>query len=122
MKVIQNPEVLAPHLRNYYSAVKGARLLGKHKISFHMNEPYFRNDVSLGRMWIIPRHFYDPDGLLAPVDLSSLTSLTMPIQLLDYFTIDVASGGSVDLSSLAAIPGLVCSLALLATRTSAPWP
>jgi len=73
MKVIQNPRVLAPHLRNYFAAVKGVRQEGPYRITFVCDEPYFRNDMVLGGyLWILPRHFYDPDGLMAPVEISSL--------------------------------------------------
>ena len=72
MKAIQNPKVLAPHLRNYFAAVKDAKLEGKYRISFQMKEPYFRNDVSLGRLEVLPKHFYDPDGLMDPVDVADL--------------------------------------------------
>lgn len=72
MKVIMNPQVLAPHLRNYYEAVKDVRLDGDYRITFLCSEPYFRNDMMLGGFEILPRHFYDPEGLMAPVPLSSL--------------------------------------------------
>ncbi|MSR81596.1 MAG: hypothetical protein EXS58_01535 [Candidatus Latescibacteria bacterium] len=72
MKTIMNPQVLAPHLRNYYEAVKDVRLEGDYRITFLCSEPYFRNDMMLGGFEILPRHFYDPEGLMAPVPLSSL--------------------------------------------------
>ncbi|MCC7262068.1 MAG: peptide-binding protein [Candidatus Latescibacteria bacterium] len=72
MKVIQNPQVMAAHLRNYYEAVKDVRLDGEYRITFLCSEPYFRNDMMLGGFEILPRHFYDPEGLMAPVPLRSL--------------------------------------------------
>ena len=39
------------------------------------------------------------------VDLSNLTSLTMPTRGTDYLEFYLSSGGSVDLSSLSTIPG-----------------
>jgi len=72
MKVIKNPRVLAPHLRNYYSAVIDVFVEDDGRVTFVCDEPYFRNDVSLGFFEIIPRHFYDPEGLLDPVAISSL--------------------------------------------------
>ena len=42
------------------------------RVTFVCDEPYFRNDVSLGFFEIIPKHFYDPEGLLDPVAISSL--------------------------------------------------
>ena len=72
MKVIQNPQVLAPHLRNYYEAVKDVHVNGEYKITFLCGEPYFRNDMMLGGFEILPRHFYDPEGLMEKVPLNSL--------------------------------------------------
>ena len=72
MKVIQHPEVLAPHLRNYYASVSDARIEGESLITFVCREPYFMNDLMLGRFSIIPKHFYDADGLLNEISLRSL--------------------------------------------------
>lgn len=72
IKVIKNPKVLAASLRNYHAAISDVEQEGKYRISFVCREPYFRNNISLGSMEILPRHFYDPDGLLDPVDIGSL--------------------------------------------------
>ena len=72
MKVIKNPQVLAPHMRNYFAAIRGVRQDGKYRITFICDEPYFRNDLALGSFEVLPRHFYDPDGLLDPVSVGSL--------------------------------------------------
>ncbi|MFT5086833.1 MAG: peptide/nickel transport system substrate-binding protein [Candidatus Latescibacterota bacterium] len=72
MKVIQNPRVLAPHLRNYYSAVKNVEQQDAYQITFVCDEPYFRNDISLGFFEILPKHFYDPEGLMDEVPVASL--------------------------------------------------
>lgn len=72
MKVIHNPQVLAPHLRNYYAAVKAVQQVGANKVSFLCDKPYFRNDLMLGAFSILPKHFYDPEGLLDPVVVKSL--------------------------------------------------
>ena len=72
MKVIKNPQVLAPHLRNYYATVIDVRMTEGNKVTFTCAEPYFRNDVSLGFMEILPRHFYDPEGLMDQVEVASL--------------------------------------------------
>lgn len=72
MKVIQHPLVLAPHLRNYYDAVADAYVEDGGRVTFVCDEPYFRNDLMLGGFKIIPRHFYDPEGLLDPVTVASL--------------------------------------------------
>ena len=73
MKVIKNPFVLAPHLRNYFASVKGARIEGGDKIRFECDEPYFQNDLTLGYyLDVLPRHFYDREGLLEPVEIAGL--------------------------------------------------
>ena len=72
VKVIHNPRVLAPHLRNYYAAVETVQQVGANKVSFLCDEPYFSNDLVLGLLRILPKHFYDPEGLLDPVEVKSL--------------------------------------------------
>jgi peptide/nickel transport system substrate-binding protein len=72
LKVVKHPEVLAPHLRNYFAAVKQARIEEDGRITFVCDEPYFRNDLMLGGFEILPRHFYDPDGLLEAVAFADL--------------------------------------------------
>src|SRR6185295_10533597 len=53
-------------------AVKDVRVEGDYRITFLCSEPYFRNDMMLGGFEILPRHFYDPEGLMEKVSLSSL--------------------------------------------------
>ena len=72
MKVIHNPQVLTPHRRNYYAAVEAVQQVGANKVSFLCDKPYFRNDLVLGGLSILPKHFYDPEGLLDPVEVKSL--------------------------------------------------
>jgi len=72
MKVIQTPTVRAPHLRNYYSSILDVQKLSEYKVSFVCKEPYILNDLFIGGFSILPRHFYDPDGLLDPVPITTL--------------------------------------------------
>ena len=73
MKAVLNPEVLAPSLRNYFAAVRDVRQEGPFKITFVCDTPYFRNDMVLGGyLSILPKHFYDPDGLMDPVPVVDL--------------------------------------------------
>ena len=72
IKTILTPTVRAPHLRNYYASIVNVRKLGDYEISFECKEPYILNDLFLGGFDILPRHFYDPDGLLDPVPITSL--------------------------------------------------
>jgi len=72
MKVIKCPTVAAPHLSNYYASVVDVIQEGDYKVSVVCNEPYILNDLFLGGIRVIPKHFYDPDGLLDPVTAKSL--------------------------------------------------
>lgn len=72
MKAVLNPQVLAPHLRNYFAAVQDARVDGDYRITFVCDRPYFRNDIMLGYLEILPRHFYDAEGLMDSVPIRSL--------------------------------------------------
>ncbi len=72
IKTILNPKVLAPHSRNYYASIMDVKQLSKYQISFFMKEAYFRNDVSLGLLDVIPKHYYDPDGLMDNVTVAEL--------------------------------------------------
>ena len=46
--------------------------MGTNKIRFLCREPYFRNDLILGSFNILPKHFYDPEGLMDPIEFKSL--------------------------------------------------
>ena len=72
LKVIKNPEVLAPHGRNYLLSVRDAVALDDFTLRIDIREPYFLNDLVLGGLNPLPRHFYDPDGLLAPFSVAEL--------------------------------------------------
>ena len=72
LKAIKNPEVNAPHLRNYYQSVVAAEAVGERTVEFRAAEPYFRNDVVLGGIPLLPRHFYDPNGELDGVTVAEL--------------------------------------------------
>lgn len=72
MKAIQCSAVMAPHLRNYYSAVVDVKQNGDYEVSFICKEPYILNDLFLGGIQVLPKHFYDSDGLLDPVPVSNL--------------------------------------------------
>ena len=64
MKVIKCTLVNAPFLRVYYNSVVDAELVDPYTVRFITKEPYFLNESQLGLISILPRHFYDPDGLL----------------------------------------------------------
>lgn len=72
LKAIKCPLVNAPSLRVYYDSVVDARLLDPYTIQFETKQPYFLNESVLGGMDVLPRHYYDPDGLLSEVTISEL--------------------------------------------------
>jgi peptide/nickel transport system substrate-binding protein len=72
VKTIKNPLVRAQHTRNYYESVRDVVAVDDHTVRFDLREPYFRNDLILGGIAPIPRHYYDRDGLLADVSVPEL--------------------------------------------------
>jgi peptide/nickel transport system substrate-binding protein len=72
-KVAINPKVLAPHLRNYLASIQNIEIIDGTRVRFTCSEPYFQNDLVIGGyVEMIPRHFYDPNDLLADVSITSL--------------------------------------------------
>ena len=72
LKAIKCLFVNAPFLRVYYDSVVDARLLDPYTIQFDTKQPYFLNESVLGGMDVLPRHYYDPDGLLSEVTIGEL--------------------------------------------------
>jgi len=73
-KAIKNPEVKAPFLRNYFTSLVDVRALDDSTIEFRCSEPYFRNDVVLGGISILPKHYYDPKGDLDGISVAELAA------------------------------------------------
>jgi len=70
MDIIKNPNVDAPHLRNYYKDVEKWEKVGKNGIKFTYARPYFKALSFCGGYAIFPKHLYqvdkykdDPKGL-----------------------------------------------------------
>jgi peptide/nickel transport system substrate-binding protein len=72
MKVIKCPLVDAPFLRVYFDSIVDAELLDPYTIRFKTKEPYFMNEEQLGSFFILPRHVYDPEGLLKNIGVRDL--------------------------------------------------
>ena len=73
LKAIMNPEVLSPNMKSYFGDVASVSVENDHRITFKLKKPYFKNDMTVGTyLSVIPKHFYDPDGLMDPVSLESL--------------------------------------------------
>ena len=75
LKAIKNPWVNAPFLRVYYQSLVQAELLDDSTIRLVAKEPYFLNESILGGFSVLPRHYYDPEGLLDPIDLAVLDTM-----------------------------------------------
>ncbi|MGH7797449.1 MAG: peptide-binding protein [Candidatus Binatia bacterium] len=73
VKAIKCPFVNAPFLRVYYNSLIDAQLVDPYTIRFVITEPYFLNESVLGGIAVLPRHYYDPDNLLARVSVRDLT-------------------------------------------------
>lgn len=74
VKAIKDPEVKAPFLRNYYTSLVDARALDAWTVEFHCSEPYFRNDIVLGGISVLPKRYYDPAGDLDAVSVADLAA------------------------------------------------
>ena len=72
LKVIKNPAVLAPHLRNYLNSVADASAPDPHTLRIDLREPYFRNTYVLGSTSPLPRYHYDPENLLEGISIPDL--------------------------------------------------
>ena len=72
IKAIKCPLVNAPFQRVYYESIVNAELLDPSTIRFKAREPYFLNENVLGGMDVLPRHYYDPEGLLKDVTVTEL--------------------------------------------------
>jgi peptide/nickel transport system substrate-binding protein len=75
LKVIKNPWINAPFRRVYYQSLVQAELLDDWTIRLVAKEPYFRNESILGGCDILPRHNYDPAGLLSTLSVAQLATL-----------------------------------------------
>ena len=72
VKAIKCPFVNAPFLRVYFNSLIDAELIDPYTIRFLTKEPYFLNESVLGGITVLPRHYYDPENLLARVSVKQL--------------------------------------------------
>ncbi len=72
-KVIKNPDVqLSGFVRSGFKDLEAIRSEGAYRITFVYGEPYFYHAINIGRRWILPKHYYDPDGLMDRVRIEDL--------------------------------------------------
>ncbi len=74
IKATKHPKVNAPHARNYFNSVRDAVALDPHTVRIDLGEVYFRNIYTLGGISPLPRHYYDPEGLLEGISVADLVS------------------------------------------------
>jgi peptide/nickel transport system substrate-binding protein len=72
LKAIMNPEVLSSHRRSAFEDLVDVTVDGDHRLTFKLGKLYFKNDLTVGGLKILPRHFYDPNDLMGPVSIKSL--------------------------------------------------
>jgi len=72
VKAIKNPAVRAPHQRNYFESVRDVVAVDPTTVRFDLREKYFRNDLILGSISPLPKHYYDPEDLLAGISVADM--------------------------------------------------
>jgi len=75
LKAIKNPWVNAPSRRVYYQSLAQAELVDDYTLRLVAQEPYFRNEGQLGGFPVLPKHYYDPEGLLDDVSMAELVTM-----------------------------------------------
>jgi peptide/nickel transport system substrate-binding protein len=75
VKAIKHPGVNAPHARNYFNSVRDVVAVDEHTVRFDLKEKYFRNTLVLGSISPLPRHYYDPDGLIEDLSVAQIAEL-----------------------------------------------
>ena len=77
LKSIKNPFTDAAPSRNYYKDIATAELVNNdpYRIKFTCSEVYFRHDVFIGGISILPRHIYDPNNTMASYSFEDLAGL-----------------------------------------------
>ena len=62
-KAMMLPFVDSAHLRGYFADLADVEVDGR-QVQFLIDRPYWMNDFVLGGMPILPKHIYDPEGVL----------------------------------------------------------
>ena len=75
LKAIKNPWVNAPHRRVYYQSLVQAELVDDYILRLVAKEPYFLNESVFGQVTVLPRHYYDPEGLLEALSVAEIAAM-----------------------------------------------
>lgn len=76
-KAMLNPFVDDAPLRAYYSKVVDAWIEGDYTFVVRTSDTYFLNLEFLGGFAVIPKHVWDPDGLMDPFTIADLRNPTL---------------------------------------------
>lgn len=95
-KVIKNPKVNCQKTRVYFEFLDNIKVdpQNPYKVTFIANQRYFRSVYDISQIPIIPKYFYDPNGLLEKYSLKDLsnyelklskdTSAVLPKEIIDF--------------------------------------
>lgn len=74
LKVIKNPLVNCPQQRVYVEFIEDVIIDPENpkKFSVKVNSKYFRTETSLGFLYTVPRHIYDPENLMEKFTIAEL--------------------------------------------------
>ena len=77
LKAIKNPLTEAAPQRNYFKDIASAELIGAdlYTIRFYCSEVFFKQATMIGTMLIMPKHIYDPEGLMDSYSFKDLEDL-----------------------------------------------
>lgn len=56
--IMMDPATIAPHLQSYFVNVTGCEMLDDYTVRYTCSQPYYRHDVMLGSIEILPKHVY----------------------------------------------------------------
>ena len=71
IKALKVPFVDDAHVRGYYADLTEVQAEGQ-TVRFTMSQPYWMNDSVLGEMPLVPKHVYDPEGVLDRYELRDI--------------------------------------------------
>ena len=77
IKAVLNPFVDCAPMRSSFSKVVSAHTNGQYEFVISSSETYFRNQEILGGFHIIPKHIWDPRGLLDRYSVEDLLNSTV---------------------------------------------
>jgi len=95
-KVIKNPKVNCQKTRVYFEFLENIKVdpQNPYKITFTANKRYFRSVYDLSQISIIPKYFYDPNGLMDKFSIKELgifesklskdTSIKVPKEIMSF--------------------------------------